>query len=146
MDATQIDLPAGESTPSPVDSPPDQPTACDERHPPHACGFFDWRLGELFRCRELITFSLSGAILSRTKQTILGPLWHAIIQQPLSTTLVFTVVFGRIAKYPPMARLPCSLHGRECRVDLLLDLFQQDISEPDGNAFAGKVYFHRFAI
>ena len=30
------------------------------------------------------------------KQTILGPLWFLI--QPLLTTLIFTVVFGRIAK------------------------------------------------
>src|SRR4030042_5171609 len=32
------------------------------------------------------------------KQTILGPLWYLI--QPLLTTLVFTVVFGRIASLP----------------------------------------------
>lgn len=32
------------------------------------------------------------------KQTILGPLWHII--QPLLTTLMFTVVFGRIAGLP----------------------------------------------
>jgi lipopolysaccharide transport system permease protein len=32
------------------------------------------------------------------KQTILGPLWYLI--QPLFTTLVFTVIFGRLAKIP----------------------------------------------
>jgi lipopolysaccharide transport system permease protein len=32
------------------------------------------------------------------KQTVLGPLWHVI--QPLLTTLMFTVVFGRIAGLP----------------------------------------------
>jgi lipopolysaccharide transport system permease protein len=32
------------------------------------------------------------------KQTILGPLWFVI--QPLLTTLVFTIIFGKVAKIP----------------------------------------------
>ena len=32
------------------------------------------------------------------KQTVLGPLWHFL--QPLLTTLLFTVIFGRVAKLP----------------------------------------------
>jgi lipopolysaccharide transport system permease protein len=36
--------------------------------------------------------------VSLYKQTILGPLWYLI--QPLATTVVFTIVFGRIASLP----------------------------------------------
>ena len=36
--------------------------------------------------------------VAQYKQTILGPLWHII--QPLFTTLLFTLVFGQVAKLP----------------------------------------------
>ncbi|MBC7744082.1 MAG: ABC transporter permease, partial [Flavobacterium sp.] len=32
------------------------------------------------------------------KQTILGPIWHFL--QPLFTTIVFVIVFGKIARIP----------------------------------------------
>ncbi|GAB4397538.1 MAG: ABC transporter permease [Microscillaceae bacterium] len=57
--------------------------------------WFDLRLGELWRYRDLIGLFVRRDFVSIYKQTILGPLWHII--QPLMTTLVFTIVFGRIA-------------------------------------------------
>lgn len=59
-----------------------------------ASGWFDLRLGELWRSRELIFLFVWRDFVSQYKQTILGPLWFVL--QPLLTTLMFTVVFGNI--------------------------------------------------
>jgi len=48
--------------------------------------------------RDLIALFVRRDFVSRYKQTILGPLWFLI--QPLFTTIIFTVVFGRIAQLP----------------------------------------------
>lgn len=61
---------------------------------PHR-GWFDWRLEQLWRYRDLIGLFVWRDFVSVYKQTILGPLWHII--RPLFTTLTFTVVFGRMA-------------------------------------------------
>lgn len=54
----------------------------------------DWR--ELVEYRDLLWFMVLRDFTAVYKQTILGPLWFVL--QPLVTTLVFTVVFGRIAQ------------------------------------------------
>lgn len=54
--------------------------------------------GELWRYRELFGFLAWRDILVRYKQTYLGVAW--VVIQPLMTTLVFTVLFGRFAKFP----------------------------------------------
>ena len=61
---------------------------------PHR-GWFDWRLRELLRYSDLIGLFVWRDFVSVYKQTILGPLWHII--RPLITTLIFTVVFTRMA-------------------------------------------------
>ena len=58
-------------------------------------GWFDWRLGQLWRYRDLVSLFVWRDFVSVYKQTILGPAWHII--RPLITTLIFTIVFGRIA-------------------------------------------------
>lgn len=60
---------------------------------PHR-GWFDWRLGQLWRSRELIGLFVWRDFVAVYAQTVLGPLWH--ILRPLVTTLLFTLVFGRI--------------------------------------------------
>ena len=59
-------------------------------------GWFDLHLGELYRYRGLIYMFAKRDFVTFYKQTILGPLWYII--QPLVNTLVFTVIFGKIAK------------------------------------------------
>jgi lipopolysaccharide transport system permease protein len=59
-------------------------------------GLLDLRLRELWRARELIMLFVWRDFVSIYKQTILGPLWYFI--QPVLTTIVFTVIFGNIAK------------------------------------------------
>ncbi len=58
--------------------------------------WFDLRLRELWNYRDLIGLFVRRDFVSVYKQTILGPLWYII--QPIMTTLIFTVIFGRIAR------------------------------------------------
>lgn len=56
----------------------------------------DLKLGELVEYRDLIWMFVKRSFKSAYKQTILGPLWFII--NPLITSVLFTVVFGGIAK------------------------------------------------
>jgi len=60
--------------------------------------WYDLQLRDVWRYRDLIMLFVRRDFVSRFKQTILGPLWFLI--QPLFTTIVFTVIFGQIAKLP----------------------------------------------
>ena len=55
----------------------------------------DLKLAELWQHRDLVYLFVRRDFVVQYKQTILGPLWHFL--QPLITTLVFTVVFSKIA-------------------------------------------------
>ncbi len=59
-------------------------------------GWFDIRLGELWTYRDLVVMFVKRDFVTLYKQTILGPLWYII--QPLFTTVVFTIIFGKVAK------------------------------------------------
>ena len=56
----------------------------------------DLHLRETLRYRDLIFLFVKRDFTALYKQTILGPLWAII--QPLMTTVVFTVIFGNLAK------------------------------------------------
>ncbi len=55
----------------------------------------DLRLGDVWRYRDLVMLFVRRDFVSNYKQTILGPLWFFI--QPLLTTIMFYIVFGRVA-------------------------------------------------
>ena len=55
-----------------------------------------WR--DVWRYRELFWFLAWRDILVRYKQTVLGIAWALL--QPLLTVVIFTIVFGRIARLP----------------------------------------------
>ncbi len=57
---------------------------------------FDFHLKELMNAKDLVFLFVKRDFTSLYKQTILGPMWAII--QPLLTTIVFTVVFGNLAK------------------------------------------------
>jgi lipopolysaccharide transport system permease protein len=59
---------------------------------------FDLKLDEIWYYRDLFVLFIKRDITVTYKQTILGPLWFFI--QPLLTTLMFLLVFGRIAGIP----------------------------------------------
>ena len=54
-------------------------------------------LKELWRYRDLIRLYVKRSFKITYQQTILGPFW--IILNPLFSTIVFTVIFGNIAKF-----------------------------------------------
>ncbi|NEU06814.1 ABC transporter permease [Flavihumibacter sp. R14] len=60
--------------------------------------WFNLRLNELWSYRDLLFIMVKRDFIAAYKQTILGPLWHFL--QPLFTTIVFVIVFGRIARIP----------------------------------------------
>ena len=60
--------------------------------------FFDLQLKEVWKYRDLLLLFVKRDFASQYKQTILGPVWHLI--QPIFTTLVFLLVFGKIANIP----------------------------------------------
>jgi lipopolysaccharide transport system permease protein len=57
---------------------------------------FDLKFQEVWRYRDLLLMFVKRDFVSFYKQTILGPLWFFI--QPLFTTIIFTFIFGNLAK------------------------------------------------
>jgi lipopolysaccharide transport system permease protein len=112
---------------------------------PHR-GWFDWRLGQLWRYRDLVSLFVWRDFVSVHKQTILGPAWH--ILQPLFTTIIFTMVFSRFARLstdgaPPflfyMAGTVAWAYFASC-LDNTAKTFVANAQ------LLGKVYFHRLVI
>lgn len=59
---------------------------------------FDLKLKEVWKYRDLLVLFVRRDFVATYKQTILGPLWHFI--QPIFTTIMFLLVFGKIAGIP----------------------------------------------
>ena len=122
--------------------------AAEEREiivePTHGWMRIDWRA--LWEYRDLFTMLVQRDCTTRYKQTLLGPLWFVL--QPVLTTLVFAVVFGRFAGIPtdgipgPLFYL-CGLIG--------WNYFTQNLTN-GGATFVsnahlfGKVYFPRLIV
>jgi lipopolysaccharide transport system permease protein len=108
--------------------------------------WLDINLQELWRYRDLIILFVRRDFVAKYKQTILGPLWFII--QPLLTTLMFTVVFGRIAGIPTdgLPQMLFYLAGITA-----WNYFAQSL-KATSNTFVsnagifGKVYFPRLAM
>lgn len=61
-------------------------------------GVFDLKLKEVWKYRDLLLLFVRRDFVASYKQTVLGPLWHFI--QPIFTTIMFLLVFGKIAGIP----------------------------------------------
>ena len=59
-------------------------------------GLFDVNFKEIWQYKDLWSLFVKRDIVTQYKQTILGPTWFVI--QPIMTTVMFMVVFGRIAQ------------------------------------------------
>jgi len=57
---------------------------------------FDINFKEIWQYRDLLRMFVKRDIITVYKQTILGPIWFVV--QPILTTLIYIVVFGRIAQ------------------------------------------------
>ncbi len=108
--------------------------------------WWDLRLDELWRYRDLVLLFVRRDFVSVYKQTILGPLWYLI--QPVLTTLVFTVIFGNIARLPTDG-LPSFLFYMSGTViwSYFADCLNKTSTTFISNAgLFGKVYFPRLAV
>ena len=107
---------------------------------------FDLRLGEVWKYRDLIALFVRRDFVATYKQTLLGPLWFLL--QPLFTTIVFTVIFGQIAKLPTDG-LPNFLFYMSGIV--VWNYFSDCITKTSqtfnaNSGVFGKVYFPRMAV
>lgn len=102
---------------------------------------------DLWRYRELFLIIAWRDISVRYKQTIIGILWAII--RPLLTMVVFTVIFGRIAKLPSDGSAPYALMVFAAM--LPWSLFSNALIESSNSLISnanliGKVYFPRLII
>jgi lipopolysaccharide transport system permease protein len=100
-----------------------------------------WRYRELFRVLAWRDLSV------RYKQTIIGVLWAVI--RPFITMLIFTVIFGRIARLPTDGNVPYAL--MVFAGILPWTLFSTGLSEASNSLInneklISKVYFPRLII
>src|SRR5215471_17912593 len=104
-----------------------------------------WR--DLWRFRELFYFLAWRDILVRYKQTVIGIAWAVI--RPLLTTIIFTVIFGRLSHLPSPLSVPYALLVMSAM--LPWQFFATAVSESSnsliGNAnLISKIYFPRMII
>ena len=105
------------------------------------------RWADLWRYRELFVVLAWRDVSVRHKQTIIGILWALI--RPFLTMVVFTVIFGCIAKLPSDGSTPYALLVFAAM--LPWSLFSNALSESSGSLISnanlvGKVYFPRLII
>lgn len=104
---------------------------------------FDLKLKEVWRYKDLVYMFVKRDFVSSFKQTILGPIWFFI--NPILTTIVYLVIFGRIAKLPTDGAPPLLFYLAGVT---LWNYFSSSLmatsSTFTGNAgIFGKVYFPR---
>jgi len=101
---------------------------------------------ELWQYRELFAFLAWRDILVRYKQTAIGVAWS--VMRPLITMIVFTIVFGKIAKLPSdNVPYPIMVYAAM----LPWQLFANSLSESSNSLVTNtnlitKVYFPRLVI
>lgn len=106
----------------------------------------DFHLKEVWKYRDLVMLFVRRNFVSQYKQTILGPLWAII--QPLLTTVVFTVVFGRLAGLAAEG-VPSFLFFMSGNIAwaYFSNCLTQTANTFTGNAgILGKVYFPRIVM
>lgn len=106
----------------------------------------DLQLRELWRYRDLLFMFVRRDFVALYKQTILGPAWYLL--QPLMTTVVFTLIFSKIAKIgtdniPPilfyLAGITLWAYFSECLTKISDTFFANQ-------QIFGKVYFPRMIV
>jgi lipopolysaccharide transport system permease protein len=111
-----------------------------------AAGWRTLELASIWQYRDLLSLLVRRDFVAKYSQTILGPLWFVI--QPLCMTLVFTVIFGKVAGLstdgvPPVLFYLCGQLG--------WNYFAQSFTTNSTTLLAnaglfGKVYFPRLIV
>lgn len=107
---------------------------------------FDFQLKETWNYRDLLFLLVRREYVASYKQTILGPIW--VFVQPILTSLMFVVIFGRIANISTdgVPMLLFYLGGLT-----LWNYFSDSLNKTatvfkDNAAMLGKVYFPRLIM
>jgi lipopolysaccharide transport system permease protein len=106
----------------------------------------DLQLGEVWKYRDLLWLFVKRDFVSQYKQTVLGPLWHII--QPLFTTIMFLLIFGRIANIPTDGISPILFYMSGITI---WNYFATCLTSTSStflanSAIFGKVYFPRLVL
>jgi lipopolysaccharide transport system permease protein len=106
----------------------------------------DIKLKDVWQYRDLLFLFVKRDITAQYKQTVLGPLWHFI--QPVFTTVVFVMVFGKIANIPTDGIEPVLFYMSGITI---WNYFSSCLNATSGTFVAnagifGKVYFPRLVI
>jgi lipopolysaccharide transport system permease protein len=110
-----------------------------------ARGWVPIRPAELWAYRELLYLLVWRSVKVRYKQTALGVAWAVI--QPLATTVVFTVVFDRIAAVPVQGPYPLFALAALLPWQLFaFALSESTNSVVQNQALVTKVYFPRLIM
>jgi lipopolysaccharide transport system permease protein len=101
---------------------------------------------DLWRYRELFYFLAWRDVLVRYKQTVIGVAWSVI--RPLLTMIVFTVVFGKLAKLPSEGvPYPILVYAAMLPWQFFANSLSESSMSLVGNAnLISKVYFPRLVI
>lgn len=104
----------------------------------------DWKL--FWEYRDMLIFLVRRDFFSKYKQTVLGPAWFVV--QPVLTTLVFTVIFGKVANIPTDGvPQPLFYFGGLLAWNYFSQTFQAASNTLIGNAnIYKKVFFPRLII
>jgi len=108
---------------------------------------FDIHLSDLWNYRDLIILFIKRDFTAQYKQTVLGPLWHLI--QPIMTTAIFLLIFGKIANIPTDGIYPkvlFYLSGITIWNYFAACLTNTSNTFVQNSAIYGKVYFPRLVI
>jgi lipopolysaccharide transport system permease protein len=108
--------------------------------------WYDLRLREILRYKDLLFLFVRRDFVALYKQTILGPIWFFV--QPIITSLTFTVIFGNLAKIstdglPQILFYMCGVTLWTYFSDTLTKT--ADTFTANANIF-GKVYFPRMIV
>lgn len=109
-------------------------------------GLFHLDLISVWQHRELLYFLVWRDVLTRYKQTAIGASW--VILQPLITMVIFTVIFGNLARFPSDG-LPYPVFAFTAL--LPWTYFSQALARTSGSVVGSsnlvtKVYFPRLLI
>lgn len=102
---------------------------------------------DLWRYRELFYILSWRDIRVRYKQTVIGSVWSVL--RPLLTMIVFTFIFGKVAKLPTEGNAPYAIMVFSAL--LPWQFFANSLSEASGSLVANsnlitKVYFPRLIV
>ncbi|MFN5135435.1 MAG: ABC transporter permease, partial [Chitinophagaceae bacterium] len=108
--------------------------------------FFDLNLKEVWHYRDLMLLFVKRDFAAQFKQTVLGPLWHLV--QPVLTTIMFLLIFGKIANLPTDGIEPVLFYMSSITIwNYFSSCLTNTANTFTANAsIFGKVYFPRLVI